>query len=178
MFPKAPSTVSQSRGLVCRCPAAAARAACTSAARRSALPSARRSRTTAAPCSCCGRWRLRSRHVPAQLHSWPFAHPHACMEARTWALSHACRCRTSTLTCMQGNGSVMTGALTCGNGGGWCGWGVPSTPGQMVGANAVIVKACGSCPTGAFALLPHSMMTSRFLHVVATQYDGFTSASS
>ena len=57
-------------------------------------------------------------------------------------------CLHSGSTCKQGNGSVMTGALTCANGGGWCGWGVPSTPGRMVGASAIIVKTCNSCPTG------------------------------
>ena len=50
---------------------------------------------------------------------------------------------------MQGNGSVMAAAIESGNPIFWAGYGIPSTPGQMVGANAIIVKPCSSCPTGA-----------------------------
>lgn len=48
----------------------------------------------------------------------------------------------------QGGGSLMQAALQC-TGDGWCGWGLPVTPGKMVGASAVIVKTCPTCPSGA-----------------------------
>ena len=31
---------------------------------------------------------------------------------------------------------------------GWVGWGIPATPGEMVGANAIVVRADPAAPTG------------------------------
>ncbi|CAL8468983.1 g8524 [Coccomyxa elongata] len=47
--------------------------------------------------------------------------------------------------------ALMTAALQCANPDGWCGWAIPAQPGRMVGASAVIVKACTNCSTGATA---------------------------
>ncbi|BDA51080.1 probable cytochrome b561, DM13 and DOMON domain-containing protein [Coccomyxa sp. Obi] len=43
----------------------------------------------------------------------------------------------------------MTALLQCSNGNGWCAWGLPKSPGQMVGTSAMVVSACSTCPTGA-----------------------------
>jgi len=56
----------------------------------------------------------------------------------------------------QGNGSVMTAAMESGNPSFWAGYGIPSTPGEMEGANAIIVKPCATCPTGPRAPPPHA----------------------
>jgi len=42
----------------------------------------------------------------------------------------------------------MTALLQCANADGWCAWGLPQTPGQMIGTSASVVHDCSSCPTG------------------------------
>ena len=49
-------------------------------------------------------------------------------------------------------GSAIDGLLACGDGAaGWCAWGVPRTPGRMVGASVLVLRADPSSPTGAQA---------------------------
>ncbi|CAL8468982.1 g8523 [Coccomyxa elongata] len=71
--------------------------------------------------------------------------------AQCKALTTGLRLLWSLSPDQQGGGSLMKAALQCANPNGWCGWGLPTSPGKMVGASAVIVKACPSCPTGASA---------------------------
>jgi hypothetical protein len=47
-------------------------------------------------------------------------------------------------------GGAIDALLQCaGAGAGWCAWGVPASPGRMVGASVVVLRACPSCATGA-----------------------------
>ncbi|BDA43017.1 probable cytochrome b561 and DOMON domain-containing protein At3g61 at C-terminar half [Coccomyxa sp. Obi] len=71
--------------------------------------------------------------------------------AQCKALTTGLRLLWSLWPDQQGGGSLMKAALQCANPNGWCGWGLPTSPGKMIGASAVIVKACPSCPTGASA---------------------------
>ena len=48
---------------------------------------------------------------------------------------------------MQGNGSMMAGLISA-SASGWAGLGFAAQPGEMLGANAIIVMPCDSCPTG------------------------------
>lgn len=50
---------------------------------------------------------------------------------------------------MQGNGSILYGALESSSTTQWAGFGLAQTADQMIGANAIIVKPCSSCSTGA-----------------------------
>ena len=49
---------------------------------------------------------------------------------------------------MQGNGSVMSAAIQFDAVNSWAGYGLPAQPDYMIGADAIIVKPCSSCPTG------------------------------
>lgn len=42
----------------------------------------------------------------------------------------------------------MTGLLQCSSGIGWCAWGLPQTPGHMIGSSAIVVRTCATCPSG------------------------------
>lgn len=44
--------------------------------------------------------------------------------------------------------SNVTIGLDAGAGDGWASIGLPQTPGRMIGADALIVSSCASCPTG------------------------------
>jgi hypothetical protein len=47
-------------------------------------------------------------------------------------------------------GGAIDALLQCaGASAGWCAWGVPATPGRMVGASVIVLRACPSCPMGA-----------------------------
>ena len=69
---------------------------------------------------------------------------------------------------VQGNGSMVIGALEASSTG-WASVGIPGTPGVMQGANAIIVKQCTTCSTGAAATLCKQITQSYInmpLHIV------------
>ena len=47
---------------------------------------------------------------------------------------------------------------------GWVGFGIPSEAGGMIGASAIIVKACPTCPTGKYPEDATVMRVRYFLH--------------